>query len=176
MFMKILKYLGYAILTIIAISFFLPGRVIMERSIEIAAPAAKIYAETNDLKHWNDWSPWSKIDPNTKYSFSQPTTTGEGAYFNWSSENRNVGSGQQTILSTKANELIHMRTDMSGMGMSTSDFKLVAKDSTHTIVSWVFDKDLGLNPMMRLLGLKLGDLVAPDYEKGLANLKAVCEK
>ena len=173
---KLLKFLGYGVLALIAISFFLPGSVHMVRQIEIAAPSAKIFNETNELKNWNDWSPWAKIDPNTKYTYSQPTTAGEGAYFNWTSNDKNVGNGKQTILSVKTNELIRSRTDFEGMGTSTSDFKFVAKDSTHTQVSWSFDMDLGLNPIMRFIGLKMESFVAPDYERGLANLKAVCEK
>jgi len=176
MFIKILKYLGICLLAIVAIGFFLPGSVHFVRQIEINAPVTKVFNETNELKNWNDWSPWSKIDLNTKYTYSQPTTAGEGAYFTWKSDNKKVGNGKQTILSTKPNTQIHSRTDFEGMGTSTADFKFASKDSTHTTVSWSFDMDLGMNPMLRYLGLKMENWVAPDYKRGLMNLKTVCEK
>ena len=176
MFIKILKYFGLGILAFIAIGFFLPGSVHFVRQIDINAPVAKIFNETNEIKNWNNWSPWSKIDLNTKYTYSQPTTAGEGAYFTWASENKKVGSGKQIILSTKTNTQIHSRTDFEGMGTSIADFKFMPKDSTHTTVSWSFDMDLGMNPMLRYLGLKMESWVAPDYEHALTNLKTVCEK
>ena len=35
----------------------------------IMAPAAEIFARVNDLRQWEGWSPWAKLDPNAKVSF-----------------------------------------------------------------------------------------------------------
>jgi carbon monoxide dehydrogenase subunit G len=44
-----------------------------------------------------------------------------------------------------------------------------------TKVVWAFDSDLGFDPIARYFGLLIDGMVGPDYEKGLAKLKAVAE-
>ncbi|VAW34804.1 hypothetical protein MNBD_GAMMA01-1167, partial [hydrothermal vent metagenome] len=44
-----------------------------------------------------------------------------------------------------------------------------------TKVSWVFENDFGYNIFYRYFGLVLEDMIAPDYEKGLQNLKRYVE-
>lgn len=174
--MKILRAFLYFIGTVIAIGFFLPGTVHVVRSTEINAPAASIFNEVNELKNWNDWSPWAKLDPNTTWDFSLPSA-GLGAYYNWKSEKRNVGNGKLTITDVKPYESIRCKMDLEGMGTSNSGFKFTAKDSTHTQVDWSFDTDFGMNPLMRWMGFAMmNKAIGEDYELGLVNLKAVVEK
>ena len=49
--------------------WFQPDEYRLTRQIAIAAPAAAIFPRVNDLRHWDEWSPWPKIDPNAKISF-----------------------------------------------------------------------------------------------------------
>ena len=44
-----------------------------------------------------------------------------------------------------------------------------------TTVVWGYRKDLGFNPVDRYRGLSLDGEVGPDYERGLARLKAFAE-
>ena len=44
-----------------------------------------------------------------------------------------------------------------------------------TKVTWGLDTDLGFNPIARYFGMMMDGMVGPDYEKGLARLKAVAE-
>jgi hypothetical protein len=44
-----------------------------------------------------------------------------------------------------------------------------------TRVTWGFDSDLGFNPIARYFGMMADDVIGPDYEKGLARLKAIAE-
>ena len=36
----------------------------LERSTRIDAPADVVFAQVNDFKNWDAWSPWAKLDPN----------------------------------------------------------------------------------------------------------------
>ena len=47
-------------------------------------------------------------------------------------------------------------------------------DGTH--VTWSFDSDMGAGPIGRYFGLLMDRMVGPDFEGGLANLKALAEK
>ena len=126
------------------------------------------------MKNWSNWSAWHKLYPNTIYKFSEPSTVGTGAYYTWSSENRTVGKGKLTILDAKTNENVHCKMEF-GNTEAISNFNLIAKDSTQTKVIWTLDSDNGLNPISRWMGLMMDKFVGPDYEKGLANMKAYCE-
>lgn len=175
MLSKILRWLLIIVVGFVAIGFLLPGVSHVERSIDIAAPASSVYDQINELKNWETWSPWAKIDPNVKWVYSEPITAGKGAYYTWVG-NKDVGEGKLTILDTKPNENVHCKMEFKGEGDAFADFKLTAKDSTATKIVWAFDSEHGMNPIARWFGLAMNIFIGPDYEKGLANLKAVCEK
>jgi Polyketide cyclase / dehydrase and lipid transport len=172
--MKILKWILGTLLLVVGIGFFMPGMTHLERSIEINAPPAQIYEQVNELKNWKNWSAWAKIDPNTVWNYSEPSS-GIGSSYTWASQNKDVGNGKMTILEAKPNELVRCKMKLEEMGESMADFKLIAKDSTSTKVIWTFDSDNGLNPMKRWFGIFMDKMLGPDYEKGLANLKAFSE-
>ena len=65
--MRFLKRLaiGSALLAaaFVAVVWFQPDDYRLTRSTVIAAPAAAVFARVNDLRKWDDWSPWAKVDP-----------------------------------------------------------------------------------------------------------------
>ena len=174
MLIKILRWILIIVVAFIAIGFLLPGTSHVERQININASTPVVYDQINELKNWENWSPWAKLDPNVKWTYSEPTTSGTGAYYMWVGNDK-VGEGKLTILEAKPNEMLHCKMEFKGQGDAFSDFKLTAKDSTATKVVWSFDSDNGLNPIARWFGLAMNSFIGPDYEKGLANLKAVSE-
>ncbi len=175
MLSKILRGLLMAVISLVGIGLLLPGVTHFERTIDIASPASTVYDQINELKNWEQWSAWAKIDPNTQWTYSQPSSAGIGAYYTWVG-NKDVGEGKITIVDAKPNENVHCKMEFKGGGDAMADFKLVGKDSTSTKITWAFDSDHGMNPMARWFGLAMNKfLVGPDYEKGLANLKALCE-
>ena len=92
MFKRIILGLIVLLAIAVGIAFLLPGKVHVERSIAIAAPAEKIFPLINSPRRFNEWSPWAQIDPDMKITFSGPES-GVGATMEWQSENRNVGAG-----------------------------------------------------------------------------------
>ena len=58
--------------------------------------------------------------------------------------------------------------------MATAYYDLQAEEGG-TRVTWGFDTDFGHDLVGRYFGLVLGPLIGADYEKGLANLKALAE-
>src|SRR5947209_2375602 len=57
----------------------------------IAAPAAQVFAQVNDLHEFQDWSPWAKLDPDVKNTYEGPSA-GTGAITRWTG-NKKVGEG-----------------------------------------------------------------------------------
>ncbi len=89
------------------------------------------------------------------------------------SEDRSVGEGSEEIL--EATPFTHVKRLTFDGNDSFATYSLTAKgDSTQVV--WSFDGDMGMNPIARYMGLMIEKMLAPDYEKGLKNLKEIVEK
>lgn len=63
--------IGVAILVAVfaAVVYFQPSDFQIARTTTIAAPARTVFDQVNDLREWDNWSPWTKLDPAAKVSF-----------------------------------------------------------------------------------------------------------
>src|ERR1041384_719014 len=106
----------------VTVVWFQPDDYRLTRQTVIAAPAARVFEQVNDLKKWDGWSPWAKLDTNASVTFSGPQS-GPGASFAWDGNDK-VGAGTMTITESKPNERIATRTDFARpfAGTSNSDF------------------------------------------------------
>ena len=169
---RILITLVVIVLLIVAIGFLLPGKVRVERSLVIKAPVEIIHAQINNLKNWEKWSPWQKMDPAMKTIYSG-SDAGAGASSKWESTNKNVGSGSMTITSS-SDDSICTAMDLMENGTAIGKFVFVKADSG-TKVTWSMQSDMGMNPIGRIFGLFMDKMVGPDFEKGLAGIKELAE-
>ena len=74
--MKALKTLGFAFAGVVAVIamvlVFKSPQSHMQRSVVIQAPPASVYQQLISFKNFNAWSPWAKLDPNTRYTYEGP--------------------------------------------------------------------------------------------------------
>ncbi len=63
MFVKILPGLADFLFLLVVVIATRPGTFRYTRSLGIAAPPEVLFAQVNDLHKFQDWNPWSKIDP-----------------------------------------------------------------------------------------------------------------
>ncbi|WP_209598946.1 SRPBCC family protein [Ruegeria sp. HKCCSP351] len=170
---RILAGLCLLVFLFVAVSYVLPGKAEVSRSITIDAPAAVIFPFVNSMQATEKWSPWLSRDPETKLSYSGPEE-GVGNKLNWSSDHAQVGTGSQEIVESVENQLVKTDLDFGQMGTASASFTLTP-DGDATNVTWGFESDLGLNPMSRWMGVMMDKWVGGDYERGLNNLKALIE-
>lgn len=175
--LTVLKWLFYLIAAIAIIivggSFLLPAQAVVTRSIEIAAPPDKIFAIVGDMRHFNEFSPWADLDPDIKYTFEGPES-GVGQIMKWSSENADVGSGSQMITKHEPPNYVESELDFGMRGKSIATWDLVPS-TTGTKATWGFKAGLDGIPA-KWFGLMFERWIGPDYEKGLAKLKAAAER
>jgi effector-binding domain-containing protein len=175
--MRILKRTAAAVLVVLVVAggvaFLLPRQVHVERSIAIDAPRPTLFAIVNSVRSFNKWSPWASADPQAKYAYEGPDT-GVGAKMVWSGNPATVGSGSQSILESVPGERVKTRLDFGSKGSATAEF-ILSTETRGTRVRWGFDADLGMNPVSRYFGLLFDRMIGPDFEKGLAGLKAFAE-
>lgn len=175
--MRILKWLvGLVvalILVVVAVGFFLPRQVHVERVVVIDAPPSDIFPYVNSLKAGADWSPWLGRDPQVQLDYSGPDA-GVGARLDWASDQRDVGHGSQEITLSQADARVESALDFGDMGTAMAAFALVPQGEA-TEVTWSLDSDMGAGPVGRWMGLMMDKWVGGDYERGLSNLKILVE-
>jgi hypothetical protein len=175
MFKKILLGLVIIIAGILVVAAFQPDDFKVTRSGSMSAPAATVFVQVNDLHKWEAWSPWAKLDPAMKQTFEGPAA-GPGAVYSWASEDSKVGHGRMTIVESRPNELIRMKLEFIKPFAATNDVEFAFKEEgNQTSVTWSMAGQK--NFMFKAVGLFMNcdKMIGGDFEKGLANLKAVAE-
>lgn len=174
---RVLRWLGIAIVALVvaglAVAFILPRHAVITRSIDIAAPPADVWPIVADLRRFNEWSPWADLDPDAAFTFTGPTD-GVGQTLNWESDDQRVGSGAMTVEALDPDTRVDIGVAFADAGTANS-FVMLEPAGSGTRATWGFDSDLGFNPIARYFGMMADGVVGPDYEKGLARLKAVAE-
>jgi hypothetical protein len=176
--MRFLKRLAIGLALLIAafavVVWFQPDDYRLTRTTVIAAPAAAVFTQVNDLRKWENWSPWAKLDPNAKVTFSGPQS-GEGASFKWDGNDK-VGAGTMTITASRPNTRIATRTDFVKpfAGSSNSDF-IFSENGGQTNVIWTMTGTHDFIGKAMCLVMSMEQMLGPDFERGLAQLKQVAE-
>ena len=149
-----------------------PGDFRITRSAKISASAGAVFTQVNDLKKWPAWSPWAKLDPQMKVTYSGPDA-GVGASYAWVGNNE-VGEGSMTITESKPVELVRFNLQFRKPMEATnvSDFTF-APAGDQTLVTWSMTGTNGFMGKAFSVIMNMDKLVGADFEKGLANLEAV---
>jgi hypothetical protein len=171
--MKILRRLFFVLATLVILllvgGFLLPSEYQVERSIVIQAPQDLVFAQVNDLKKNEAWTPWK--DPTMKITYSE-NTEGVGASSSW--ESKDMGNGSQTITASAPPAAIDTHLDFGDMGQADVHWSFAA-EGKGVQVTQTMKGDQGMNPMKRYFGLIMDKMLGPKFEEGLASLKSVSE-
>ena len=165
-------------LAVVVVLFFIvatrPSDFRVTRSAVITAPAETVFAQVNNLRQWEAWNPWGKLDPNIRMTYAGPPA-GVGASYAWAG-NSKVGQGRNTVVESKAGELVCFRLEffkpMKAVNAAEFTFKT---EGTETTVTWAMT---GKNNFIgKLFGLIVGcdKMIGGQFEKGLAEMKRVAE-
>jgi uncharacterized protein YndB with AHSA1/START domain len=173
MFKKILLILAAVVVVLLVVIAMRPADFSVSRSATVNAPPAAVFAQVNDFRKWEAWSPWLKMDPNTKVTFEGPAE-GKGAKYAWVSEK--TGEGNMTILESQPNERILIDLIFVKPFAADNDVEFTFKpEGDGTAVTWTM---MGKNNFMgKAFGLFMDveKMVGSDFEKGLADIKTAAE-
>lgn len=173
MVINILLILAIVIVVFFIVAALRPPGFRVERSATIAASPAIVFDHVNDLKNYQAWNPWSKLEPSTEHTFSGPAA-GVGASLAWAG--KKIGAGRLTISESLPAELVRMKLEFIKpfVANNTAEFFFRA-ESGQTVVNWSMS---GVNNcMFRAMGLliNMDKMVGKEFENGLANLKGLAE-
>jgi K+-transporting ATPase KdpF subunit len=174
-----LKFIGgvvvLAIVVVLCVALTKPDSFRVERSVTINASPEKVATLISDFHQWDGWSPWARLDPNMKTSYSGPAS-GPGAVYEWEG-NSKVGKGRMEILSAEpAKTTIKLDFLKPFEGHNITDFVLEPQGSA-TRVNWIMNGPMTLFPgkIMSVFS-PMDKMIGPDFDKGLANLKTIAER
>ncbi len=162
------------IVLLLVIAFLLPSKYHVERNTFIMANKLTIYDLTSHFQKWDLWAPWTqKIDSTAKFELVGPD--GEvGTKRIW--DGKILRDGEMVLTQLIPGELVAYN-----LSFHKGDYKSKGKLTIEALgdsckVSWIDDGDLGYNPISRYMGLFMGKMMNPDFDKGLSKLKTVAEQ
>jgi hypothetical protein len=153
-----------------------PSEFFISRSIVINASAENVYNQVNEPRKVEEWSPWSKLDPNAKITYSG-NDAGIGAIVSWSG-NDEMGEGSETIIQSTPNESVRTKLEIIRpmQATYTGEFIIKQKSDTQVEVVWAMSGNDGFIARIMRIILNCNAMVGSMFEEGLNNLKTNLEK
>jgi hypothetical protein len=151
-----------------------PGEFRVTRTATMAAPADLVFARVNDLHQWDAWSPWAKLDPGMKQTHAG-APAGPGAVYSWAG-NKDVGEGRMTITESRTNELVRIQLEFLKpfASVNTTEFTFTPQGD-QTTVAWSMTGKNNFIAKAFCMFMDMDKMVGGDFEKGLAQMKALTE-
>jgi len=170
--MIILYILVGLILTLLLVAALMPKTFNVEKTIVIKKPVATVMGRVGNLNYYSQWNPWQQADPTAKNKITGTEKT-SGHQYAW--EGKKIGVGSLTLISMDEK---HIHFDLEFL----KPWKSKAKDNwlfeqwgdAETKVTWQNSGQLPW-PIARLMGPMINKNLNLQFDKGLSNLKTMCE-
>jgi hypothetical protein len=161
-----------AIILLLAASITKTFRI--QRSINIEAPAERVFELIDDLHNWPLWAPQDKEDASMKRIYSG-TAKGTGAVSQWTSSG-SAGEGRMLLAQSLPPRAVSIQVDWVKpfVTRNQNDFVLEGIGASTKVIWSMQGPNLFV---MRIMGIfiNMDRMMGKHFETGLANLKAVCE-
>ncbi len=174
MLKKILLGLAVIVVIFVIVVATRPSEFRVSRSATINAPAAAVFPHVNELKKWEPWSPWMKLDPAAKSTFEGPAA-GQGAIMSWAGNNQ-VGEGKMTITESKPNELVRFHLEFYKPMAGTSEAEWTFKpEGNGTTVTWSMTGKNNFIGKAMCMFMDMNQMIGGQFDQGLASIKSIVE-
>lgn len=166
--------LAIAIVAILILAAMKPDTFVVQRSALINAPAETVYPLINDYKNWASWSPYEKIDPAMRRTYSG-APTGVGSIYQWEG-NKNIGSGRMEILDSSPSRIDIKLDFMSPFEAHNMAEFTMKPEGNATNVTWTMRGPIPYKFKIMHVIMNMDKMVGGQFAEGLANMKAVAER
>jgi uncharacterized protein YndB with AHSA1/START domain len=164
-----------AIVAVLILASMQPNQFRVERSIDIAAPAQKVFPLLEDLKQQRLWSPWDQKDPNMKRTYSG-AEKGAGAIYEWDG-NREIGAGRQELVTVTPYSKIEGKIDFFRPFQANNRIEFLLRPSGNgTNVTWAIYGPMPFMSKVMCVFFSMDKMIGGEFEKGLVQMKALAEK
>lgn len=172
--MIILGVLAFLVVAVLVAAALQPASFRIERSLVVNAPPDKAFALVDDFHAWGSWSPWEKLDPGLRRTYSG-APRGQGALYAWEG-NPKVGSGRMEILESSPPGRLLIKLDFLKPfeAHNQAEFAFTAEGGA-TRVTWAMTGPQAFPMKLMCLFMNMDRMVGADFEKGLASIKQIAE-
>jgi uncharacterized protein YndB with AHSA1/START domain len=163
-----------AVVALLAFAATRPDTFRIERTVNIQAPPERIFPLINEFRHWGTWSPWEKMDPALKRTYSGPPG-GPGAVYEWEG-NRKVGKGRMEIIDAVLSSHIAIKLEFLKPfeAHNVAEFTFIPHGDATTVTWAMRGSNIFVGKVMGLF-FDMDKMIGKDFENGLANLKRFAE-
>ncbi|ADR21254.1 hypothetical protein MATR_11170 [Marivirga tractuosa] len=178
--MKVLKIIGFAILgfvlLVLIVGAFTEKEYAVERDIVIDRSKSEVFDYVKYLKNQDYFSKWSSMDPDMKKEFKGVDGT-VGFISSWTSDNSDVGVGEQEILNIEEDKRIDyaLRFFEPFESSEKAYIELESVGENQTRVIWGFKGKMDYPMNLMLLTMDFDAMLGADFEYGLQELKKILE-
>jgi uncharacterized protein YndB with AHSA1/START domain len=163
------------VLGVLGLAALQPASFEVKRSIQLKAPVEKVYPLLVDFQKFGEWSPWEKLDPAMKRTFEGPAS-GVGAVYSWRG-NDQVGEGRMEITAVVPDQSVTIKLDfLTPFESHNTTVYALQSQGANTTMTWSMTGPSTFATKVMTLFVSMDAMVGPDFERGLANLRAVVEK
>jgi hypothetical protein len=174
MLKKILIGVGALLGLLLVVIALQPETFHVERSISMAASPDAAFAQVNDFHAWSAWSPWEKLDPTMKRSYDG-AAQGVGAKYAWVG-NKDVGEGRMTIEQSEPSSKVVIKLEFLKPFAATNTATFTfTKTPAGNKTTWAMDGNNNFVSKAFSLVMNMDKMIGPDFERGLAGIKAAAE-
>lgn len=174
MFKKIILGLVAALVLFLGYVATRDGHFRYERSGVINAPAEKIFPYLSQFKLGSEWSPYEKIDPDMKKTFTG--TDGQvGAVMEFEG-NSDAGAGKLEMLKIVPNQAVDIKLTMLKPFHAENlvEYRL-SQEAGGTRFTWGMSGDGGFMGKLLNVLIDCEKMIADQFSEGINNLKTLIE-
>lgn len=175
-----IKKIAIVIAILIALPFlvalFITQTYDVERSVTINQPKSLVFDYIKYLKNQNNFSKWAQVDPEMEKRFSGTDAT-VGFISAWSSDNPDVGVGEQEILNIVDGERIDFELRFMSPFEATEPAYMTTEaiSADKTLVKWGFSGHIDYPMNLTFLFIDFETMIGNDLQQGLDNLKVILD-
>ncbi len=171
----ILYFLGGIIGLLLILALLIKKDFVLQKTITINSPKATVFNFLKQIKNQEQYSVWVMKDPNVKMVYTGSDGT-VGFIAGWTSDNKNVGIGEQEIIKMTESESmqVEIRFKKPFEATNYATTTVAALSDSQTKVSNVFTgrQKFPLN----IMNVMIDKLVGKDMQQNLENMKVILEK
>ena len=166
--------IGAALTVLLVYAAFRPKTFLLQRSAVIEAPADRLFALIHDLKAFNSWNPFAKMDSDLKVQYDS-VTQGNGAAYSWNGAK--AGVGRMQVTESVPSQRVTMSLDFTKPmeAHNTVVFSL-RPQGAGTQVTWAMSGNMPYMHRLMTIFFSMDKMVGTQFEQGLASLKLLAEK
>jgi uncharacterized protein YndB with AHSA1/START domain len=151
-----------------------PDTMRVERKATMRARPEQIFPHINDLQQWSAWSPWERMDPGMKRTYTGPNM-GPGAAYEWEG-NKKVGAGRMEITDVTPPRQIVIQLEFIRPFESSNRTEFVLEEREgSTEVTWSMEAPNILISKLMGLFVNMDRMIGKDFEAGLGSLRKLVE-